>query len=92
VAVVERLEDLVHDETETHVSHFCHEGFEGCIVHVFEDQPVGFRHFITDAVMKGDDVGTTAEITQDIDLTLDLTLLDGFQNLGRGKMNVLDEY
>jgi hypothetical protein len=50
-------------------------------VDVFGDQTRNFRGRIANDIEKGNDIRPTGEVLQDLDLSLDLLLLDGLENL-----------
>ena len=51
------------------------------IVHIFHDQTRYPRSRIADDVQEGDDVRTAGKILEDLDLSFDLLLMDGLENL-----------
>jgi len=81
MAVVEGLEQLKDVVADIEVVELWVETPEVCVVDVLEDERGRLTLGIPHDVEEGDNVGTAGEILEDLDLTLDLLLLDGLENL-----------
>eukprot|EP00754_Rhynchopus_humris_P030124 Rhum_TRINITY_DN15259_c0_g1::Rhum_TRINITY_DN15259_c0_g1_i1::g.147186::m.147186 len=89
VAEVQRLQKLIDVVTNVEVGQRRVERAELGVVHVLEDEGRGLRERVAHHVEQLDDVGAAAEVLQDLDLTLDLHLLHGLQNLDHATLLVL---
>lgn len=81
VAVVEGLEQFKDVVTDIEVVELWVETPEVCVVDVLEDERGRLTLGVPHDVEEGDNVGAAGEILEDLDLTLDLLLLDGLENL-----------
>lgn len=81
VTEVQRLKQLVDVEANVVVGEPRIECAEIGIIHGFEDQARGLALVIAYDVQQRDDIGASGEVLKDLDLTLDLLLLDGLENL-----------
>jgi len=91
VAVVKRLQDLEHVETDVEVGEALVEGAEIVItsLDVLHDQSRRFGQRIPDHIDQVNDVDATANGLQDLNLTSDLRLLDRLQNFNDNRLVVL---
>ena len=55
--------------------------FKICVVDMFKNQSRCSGHRVFHNALQCDDVGAAPEVLQDLDLTFDLLLLDGLQDL-----------
>jgi len=81
VAVVEGLEQLKDVVAHIDVVELGVQAAEVGVVDVLEDERRRLALRVADDVEEGDDIGAAGEVLQDLDLSLDLLLLDGLENL-----------
>mmetsp|Transcript_63014 Transcript_63014/g.176255 ORF Transcript_63014/g.176255 Transcript_63014/m.176255 type:complete len:203 (-) Transcript_63014:2-610(-) len=81
VAIVQSLQELEDVVANVPIRKSRVQCFEVYVVDMLEDEAWGQRPWISNSVKQLDDVRAAAKILQDQDLSLDLLLLDGLQNL-----------
>jgi hypothetical protein len=81
VAKVQSLQKFVHVETNIIVGEAGIQRPEVGVVHILKDQTGGLALTIPDHIQQGNDIWATGEILKNFDLTLDLLLLDRFEDL-----------
>lgn len=81
VAEVQRLQQLVDVEANIVIGEPRIECAEIGIIHGFEDQTRGLALVVANNIQQRDDIRTSGEVLKDLDLSLDLLLLDGLENL-----------
>ena len=89
MAEVERLEKL--EDVVAHVVIREHgiKHLEVGVVDVLEDQARGLALGLSHDVQKLDDVGSTSQVLQDLNLALDFLLLDGLEDLNDALFRVV---
>lgn len=81
VTKVQRLQQLIDVEANIVIGEPRVKRAEIGIVHGFEDQTWGLALVIAHHIQQSDDIGASGEVLKDLDLSLDLLLLDGLENL-----------
>jgi len=81
VAEVQSLQELKNVEADVKVGELGVKNLEVGIVDALKDQRGGLGLRIADNVEEGNDIGTSGQVLENLDLTLDLLFLDGLQDL-----------
>lgn len=81
VAEIQSLQKLIHIKAHIVVGEPRVQGPEVSVVDVFENQTRCLALTVTNHIQQGYHVRTTRQILEDFDLTLDLLLLDRFEDL-----------
>lgn len=81
VAEIQSLQKLIHVKAHIVVGEPRVQGPEVSVVDVFENQTRCLALTVTNHIQQGYHVRTTRQILEDFDLTLDLLLLDRFEDL-----------
>jgi hypothetical protein len=81
VAEIQSLQKLIHVKAHIVVGETRVQGPKIGVVDVFENQTRRLALAVTDHIQQSYHIGTTRQILEDFDLTLDLLLLDRFEDL-----------
>lgn len=81
MAEVQRFEELIDIVADIVVGESRIERAEVGIVHILEHQTRGFALTVADHIQQSYHVGTTCQILKNLDLTLNLLLLNWFEDL-----------
>jgi len=81
MAIIECAKELVNVVAHIVVGQRRVECLEIDVIDILLNEARGLSEGLNDDIQQVNDVGTAREILQDLDLTKDLLLLDGFENL-----------